>query len=151
NLRPLPPAAADDLLDVQRHAMPAFVIEGYDLIREIARGGQGVVYLASERSTKASVAVKVLREGPFAGPADQRRFEREIRTLSKLKHPNIVAMTSNGESAGYFYFVMEFIEGLPLIEYCESTALSQDGMLRLFRKICEAVQQAHAVGIIHRD
>ena len=64
-------------------------IPGYEIVRELHRGGQGVVYQALQKSTKRKVAVKVMREGPFAGAADRARFEHEVQILGQLKHPNI--------------------------------------------------------------
>ncbi len=87
---------------------------GYDLVREIHRGGQGVVYQAIQHSTNRKVAIKVLKEGPFAGPADKARFEREIQILGQLQHPNIVTIHDSGSEAGHFYFVMDYIRGQPL-------------------------------------
>ena len=87
---------------------------GYDLIREIHPGGQGVVYQAVQQSTNRKVAIKVLREGPFAGLAEKARFEREIQILGQLQHPNIVTIHDSGSASGHFYFVMDYIRGQPL-------------------------------------
>ena len=64
-------------------------IPGYEIIKEVHRGGQGVVYQAIQKTTKRRVAIKVMREGPFAGPHDRSRFEREVRILATLRHPHI--------------------------------------------------------------
>lgn len=124
---------------------------GYDLIREIHRGGQGVVYQAIQHSTNRKVAIKVLKEGPFAGPADKARFEREIQILGRLQHPNIVTIHDSGSEAGHFYFVMDYIRGQPLDVFVASGDRSIDELLRLFEKICDAVNAAHLRGVIHRD
>ena len=71
---------------------PRIDIEGYEIIRELHRGGQGVVFLATQRSTKREVAIKVMRQGAFATTADKARFAREIETLGRLDHPNIVVL-----------------------------------------------------------
>lgn len=73
-------------------AIQADSIRGYQILSEMHRGGQGVVYLALQESTKLNVAIKVMLEGPFAGPASRRRFEREIELAGSLKHPGIVAI-----------------------------------------------------------
>ncbi|MCH8146654.1 MAG: serine/threonine protein kinase [Planctomycetes bacterium] len=124
---------------------------GYDLVREIHRGGQGVVYQAIQHSTNRKVAIKVLKEGPFAGPADKARFEREIQILGQLQHPNIVTIHDSGSEAGHFYFVMDYIRGQPLDVFVASGDRSIDELLRLFEKICDAVNAAHLRGVIHRD
>ena len=69
---------------------------GYKIVREIHRGGQGVVYQAFQASTRRKVAIKVMKEGPFAGSADKARFEREVQVLGQLKHPNIVTVHDSG-------------------------------------------------------
>ena len=71
-------------------------IEGYDVLREVKHGGQGVVYQAIQRSTKRKVAIKVMREGPFASKSSRRRFEREIELVVSLRHPNIISVFDSG-------------------------------------------------------
>ena len=124
---------------------------GYEIIREIHRGGQGVVYQAIQRGTKRRVAIKVIREGPFAGPRDRSRFEREVEILGRLNHPNIVAIHDSGTAAGSHYFVMDYISGQPLDVWMASEARAIDATLRLFARICEAVNAAHLRGVVHRD
>ncbi len=150
-------------------------IPGYDDLRELGRGGQGVVYTAGQRSTKRTVAIKVLLEGAFAAESTRRRFEREVDLVASLRHPNIVRVYDSGVTAdGYPYYVMEYIEGATLDEQVgRVTAVtggrsgsaavdsrtvripdalpSIEGTLRLFAKICEAVNYAHQRGVIHRD
>ncbi len=127
----------------------AFV--GYTLVRELHRGGQGVIYLAIQHSTKRRVAIKVMHEGPFAGARDKARFEREVEILASLNHPNIVAVHDSGEAAGHFYYVMDYIPGQPLDAYIASEPRSVDALLKLFGTICQAVNAAHMRGVIHRD
>jgi tetratricopeptide (TPR) repeat protein len=124
---------------------------GYEILGEIHRGGQGVVYQAFQKATKRNVAVKVLREGPFAGPADKARFDREVQILGQLQHPHIVAIHDSGESAGHFFYVMDYIAGQPLDLYLAGREWSIRESLELFARICEAVNAAHLRGIIHRD
>ncbi|MHC5108372.1 MAG: protein kinase domain-containing protein [Planctomycetota bacterium] len=125
-------------------------IAGYKLVREIHRGGQGVVYQALQRSTKREVAVKFLKEGTFATYPDRARFEREIQVLGQLKHPNIVGVHDSGVIDGHEYFVMDFISGQPLDAWI-AAGDSVKETLKLFAKICDAVNAAHVKGIIHRD
>lgn len=136
----------------------------YSLIREIHRGGQGVVYLAEQSTPRRQVAVKMVREGPLASAGDQLRFQREIELLGSLSHPNIVSIHDSGKEGGLLYFVMDFVEGPTLDDYVrplrEQAAASRSRKdilrfhreaLRLFAKICDAVQAAQLRGIIHRD
>ncbi len=94
------------------------VFPGYDLLREIHRGGQGVVYLALQRSTKRRVAVKVLHGGATAGPERRARFEREVQVLGQLNHPGIVKIHDSGCTPdGSFFYVMDYIAGRSLDDY----------------------------------
>lgn len=124
---------------------------GYKLLREIHRGAQGVVYQAIQESMKRKVAIKVMKEGPFAGSADRARFDREVKLLGQLSHPNIVTIHGTGQAAGCHFFVMDYISGQPLDVYMASEVRSVDDTLRLFGKICDAIASAHLRGIIHRD
>lgn len=124
---------------------------GYEILREIHRGAQGVVYLAIQKGTKRKVAIKVLREGPFADARSKARFDREVQVLGRLKHPNIVTIHDSGAEGGHVYYVMDYISGQPLDEHVAHTDRSIEGTLRLFGRICEAVGAAHLKGIVHRD
>ncbi len=124
---------------------------GYSLTDEIHRGGQGVVYRARQVSTGQQVAIKVMREGPFAGPRDRARFEREVRILAQLNYPNIVSVIESGSAAGTTFLVMPYISGKPLDRYVADRTLTVDDTMRLFAKVCAAVDVAHLRGVIHRD
>ncbi|MBI4719330.1 MAG: serine/threonine protein kinase [Planctomycetes bacterium] len=126
-------------------------VPGYSIVREIHRGAQGVVYQALQNGTKRRVAIKIMRDDPFAGPRGRLRFEREIQILSQLDHPNIVTVHDSGSSQGRFYYVMDYISGQPLDVYLASSGPSVSEVLRLFEKICSAVHAAHLRGVIHRD
>ncbi len=144
---------------------PTISIPGYELLGEPQRGGQGVVYQGLQISTGRKAAIKVLHQGPFAGPGDRARFEREIRILAQLKHPNIVTIHDGGVVAGNAYFVMDYIDGdtldawiadpQPVVLAAPGRSAQHrdrvDGKLKLFLKICEGVNAAHLRGIIHRD
>ncbi|MCH8251251.1 MAG: serine/threonine protein kinase, partial [Planctomycetes bacterium] len=130
---------------------PSDSFKSYDITREIHRGGQGVVYQGIHKATKRKVAIKVMREGPFAGPKDKARFEREVQILAQLNHPNIVTVLDSGQAAGSFYFVMDYISGQSLDKYVAGRNPSINETLELFVKICEAVNAAHLRGVIHRD
>ena len=92
-------------------APPPDSFVGYQIIREIHRGRQGVVYQAGQKSTKRRVAIKVMKEGPFASKAERARFEREVEILGQLNHQHIVAVHDSGQAAGSFYNVMDYISG----------------------------------------
>lgn len=132
---------------------PAETFPGYDVVREIHRGGQGVVYQAIQRATKQKVAVKVMHGGPLTGSAGRARFEREVQILGQLNHPNIVRIHDSGTTPdGSFFYVMDYISGRPLDEFLASRDRPAiPDVLRLFAKICDAVNAAHLRGIIHRD
>jgi serine/threonine protein kinase len=110
-----------------------------------------VVYEALQISTRRKVALKVMREGPFAKAAEQARFKREVQVLAQLNHPNIVAIHDSGQVAGCHHFVMDYIAGQPLDEWMAAEARSVEDALRLFGKICSAVSAAHVLeGTIRR-
>ena len=89
-------------------------LPGYELLGEVHRGGQGVVYQAIHKTTKRKVAVKVMREGLLASPREKARFDRELEILGRLSHPNIVTIHDSGALGGNAYFVMDYIAGQPL-------------------------------------
>lgn len=153
------------------------VIPGYDLLGEVHRGGQGVVYRAVQRSTQRHVALKTTRQGPFATLADRARFAREIETLGRLRHSNIVTVHDAGEIGGVQYFVMDYVEGLPLDQamaadlpppappsgsrHADSASRSAPHprplppriarIIDTVAKVCDAVHAAHLRGVMHRD
>lgn len=131
---------------------------GYEVIREIDRGAQGAVFLATQIAAKRQVALKVLLQGSFATDRQRMRFEREVEVVASLKHPNIVTLFDSGlTSDGSAYLAMEFVDGVPLNEFddaCDQAGSSQSDIRRkadLFIRICDAVSYAHLKGIIHRD
>ncbi len=136
-------------------------IPGYRLIREISRGGQGVVYQAVQESTKRKVAVKVLLEGPYASESARNRFQREVDLVAQLKHAHIVTIFDSGTTSsplqgegrgeGLLWFAMDYVRGLPLHQYVRENKLTLEQALKLFGQVCEAVQYAHQKGVIHRD
>lgn len=134
-------------------------IGNYELVRLLDAGGMGVVYLA-ERADKAyeqQVAIKLIRPMHLRAAGGMRRklierFENERALLARLSHPNIARIVDGGATAsGLPYLVMEFVEGQSLTEYCDQRALDVRERLRLFRKVCDGVEEAHRHLIIHRD
>ncbi len=126
-------------------------IPGYADMRELRRGGQGVVYIATQVSTRRRVAVKVLGDHAHSDIL-RSRFQREIDLAATLEHPGIVRLYDSGLTAnGQPYLVMEYIEGQPLHEHIANARLSVDQLLQLFGDIAQAVSYAHMRGVIHRD
>ncbi|HSW45534.1 MAG TPA: protein kinase [Phycisphaerae bacterium] len=130
---------------------PEGSLPGYEILGEIHRGGQGVVYQALQKATRRKVAIKVMREGPFASWRDRARFDREVQVLAALKHPSIVTIHDSGTASGWQFVVMDYVEGLPLNVWQSSGPRTIEQSLRLFVTICDAVNAAHIKGIIHRD
>ncbi len=125
----------------------------YRVLRELGRGGMSTVYLAerADQEYRKQVAIKVIRRGLDTDDIRGRlRLERQI--LANLEHPNISRFLEGGTTGdGLPYFVMEYIEGEPVDQYCDRHALSIDHRLALFRQICAAVHHAHQHLVIHRD
>lgn len=127
-------------------------LPGYEILREIRRGGQGIVYEALQRSTKRKVAIKLLAAGQYASKTAQRRFRREIELVVQLRHPNIISIFDSDETKdGMQFFVMDYVRGLRLDRYVRQKDLALEETLALFAVICEAIQYAHQRGVIHRD
>jgi len=130
---------------------PSQAFGPYRLQRILGEGGMGVVWLAERADVGNLVAIKFL---PHAGlsPARRERFLQETRTLARLTHPYIARLYDAGALAdGTPWFVMEYVDGIPLNLYLEEHPAPIDGQLRLFRKVCEAVQYAHGQTVVHRD
>jgi WD40 repeat protein/predicted Ser/Thr protein kinase len=133
-------------------------VPGFELLEEISRGGQGVVYRAVQTATKRPAAVKMLLWGAFSTVRQQNRFEREIEIAARLRHPNIVTIFESGVSTdGRRYVAMEYVEGRPLDRFVEtelatlSPRARTDRVIELIAKVAFAVGHAHASGVIHRD
>ena len=143
------PASADSRAS---DALAGIIIEGYEILRELHRGGQGVVFQAIQKATKRKVAIKVLREGPYASKSAQKRFEREIELVAQLKHPNIIAIFDSGKTAdGWQYCAMDYVRGTQLNHHIHENKLTLEETLKVFNQVCDAVQYAHHKGVIHRD
>lgn len=123
----------------------------YHVLGLLGEGGMGVVYLAERADLKNRVALKILRDA-WLSPARRERFASEQRTLAGLNHPAIARLYDAGATAdGTPWFAMEYVEGLPLTDYCAARARSIPGRLTVFRAVCLAVQHAHQHAVIHRD
>ena len=125
----------------------------YRVLRELGRGGMGVVYLAErdDGQYRRRVAVKVLRASQDADELHQ-RFIAERQILASLNHPHIAQLLDGGVSDGQLpYLVIEYVDGQPITEYCDRQQLDVAARLKLFREVCAAVHHAHQNLILHRD
>ncbi len=143
---------ANQILNGQPDAPPPFKEFGpYRIVRALGEGGMGVVYLAERADLGTQVAIKILRDA-WLSPGRRNLFAAEQRTLAQLNHPSIARLYDADTSPdGSPFFVMEYVEGVPLTVYCDKNNCSIHGRLRLFRSVCEAVLYAHQHAVIHRD
>jgi tetratricopeptide (TPR) repeat protein len=127
-------------------------VPGYAFVSELARGGQGAVYLARQESTRRPVAIKVLLHQSFASPTARRRFEREVELVASLDHPGIVRVFDGGVTAdGAPYLVMEHVDGVPLDRHVEVAGRDPRVTASLLATVLDALHAAHVRGVIHRD
>jgi hypothetical protein len=136
------PAAPDGTLPAAGQVGP------YEIIEEIGRGGMGRVYAARQIELGRIVALKVLREGS-GGP--DLRFLREIQTVARLRHPNIVAVHDSGRADGCVYFSMDYIEGGDLARRLRDRPIAPVEAAILMQKVAAALAYAHGQGVLHRD
>jgi non-specific serine/threonine protein kinase/serine/threonine-protein kinase len=125
----------------------------YQIVREIGHGGMGAVYLATRADDqyRKQVAIKLIRHGMDTDFV-LRRFRTERQILAALDHPNIARLLDGSTTEeGLPYLVMEYIEGVPIGEYCDQHQLNTEERLKLFRQVCAAVHYAHQHLVIHRD
>lgn len=128
------------------------IIPGYELVRTIGRGGQGIVYEACHQSTGRRVALKVLMSHVFRGNRHRTRFEREVSIVIGLRHPGIVTAFDSGTTAnGRPFLAMEFVEGPSLAEVIAQDTTPVRQRIDLWCSIVDAVGHAHEKGVIHRD
>jgi serine/threonine-protein kinase len=141
--------------DILSEKPPGFPNSGrlgaYQIRSILGEGGMGVVYLAERADLGNLVALKVLRDA-WMSPARRERFAFEQRTLARLNHPSIARLyDADVLPDGTPWFVMEYVDGLPLTQYCAAGSCDLEERLRLFRAACEAVDHAHRHAILHRD
>ena len=149
--RDLAHVAHDVLDEVAPASFPFKEFGPYRIKEPLGEGGMGVVYLAERIDLGSLVAIKILRDA-WLSPSRRERFASEQRTLAQLNHPSIARLyDADTLDDGTPWFVMEYVEGVPLTEYCSQHALSIEERLQLFRTVCEPVQYAHQHAVIHRD
>lgn len=152
----IPPALDDTTLalpEPEAESLNGMRLGAYEVIREIGRGGMGTVYLAAraDEEFRKRVAIKLVTAG-FDHKSIIQRFRNERQILAGLDHPNIARLLDGGTTdTGAPYFVMEYIEGQTIKEYCDTRSLTIIERLKLFRTVCSAVHFAHQNLIVHRD
>src|SRR5208283_2991338 len=147
-----PAAATDPTLNIPLAEKPGTTIGRYKLVEQIGEGGMGAVFMAQQvEPVKRAVAVKIIKPG-MDSKAVLARFEAERQALAVMDHPNIAKVLDGGlTDTGRPFFVMEYVKGLPITEYCDARRLNIPERIQLFVQVCQAVQHAHQKGIIHRD
>ena len=154
-------AAYDDAGELSQHPLAIEAAETpsqftniapYRLIRELGVGGMGQVWLAEQTEpVRRRVALKLIKAGMYDAAVGQ-RFQAERQSLALMDHPAIAKVFDAGATpAGQPYFVMEYVDGLPITDYCDQKKLGIRDRLKLFLQVCEGVQHAHQKAIIHRD
>ena len=156
------PSGATVDLATEPVAKPAFtptledagaIIAGrFKLLEQVGEGGMGTVWMAEQMvPVRRKVALKLIKTG-MDSRSVVARFEAERQALAVMDHPNIAKVLDGGlTQSGRPYFVMEYVKGVPITEYCDTTRMSVADRLSLFVQVCSALQHAHQKGIIHRD
>ena len=147
-----PPSQVTSVATLLEDRQPGHV-GAYRIVRELGRGGMGIVYLAdrADGQFEQRVAIKLIESRDADDPL-HRRFLAERQILATLKHPNIGRLLDGGVTEeGRPYLVMEYVDGLPITKYCDDRRLDVRARLLLFSDVCAAVQHAHQNLVIHRD
>ena len=121
-----------------------------EILELIGHGGMGVVFKARQPRLDRPIALKILPPHLAAQPGFSERFSREARALARLNHPHIVAVYDFGESGGFFYLSMEYVDGVNLRQAIRA-GVTPEQALALVPRLCEALQFAHDKGVLHRD
>src|SRR4051812_17639423 len=143
--------AANGTRGTAYEAQMPVILGDYELLEEIGRGGQGVVYRARQKSLNRTVALKVVRTGQWTTSAHLKRFRLEAETAASLDNPNIVPIYEVGERGGSCYFSMKFVEGGALDELFKRDPMPTRPAAQLIAELARAVHYAHQRGILHRD
>jgi tRNA A-37 threonylcarbamoyl transferase component Bud32 len=122
-----------------------------EILDEIGQGGMSVVYRARQPKLDRLIALKILPKALAATPGFSERFTREGRVLARLSHPNIVAVHDFGESGGFCFLIMEYVDGVNLRQAMRAGRFTPEQALKIIPAICDALQFAHSQGVLHRD
>src|SRR5438874_9666210 len=122
-----------------------------DILECLGRGGMGVVYKARQKSLNRLVALKLLAPERVADAGFAERFQKEAHALAALNHPHIVTVYDFGEAGGFYFLLMEFVDGVNLRQAMGANRFTPEQALAVVPPICEALQYAHEHGIVHRD
>src|SRR5947207_1586114 len=144
-------ATVADSKEAARAATMLGELGDYELLEEIGRGGQGVVFRARQKNLNRIVALKVISLGQWASKAHLKRFRLEAEAAARLEHPGIVPIHEVGEGDGSCYFSMKFVEGGQLDEVVKQSPMSVRRAAELIAKVARTVHYAHEHGILHRD
>ncbi len=138
---------------LRQQALEARELGQYRLKRLLGAGGMGEVYLAEHRMLKRPCALKLIRAGKADDPRTLARFEREVQTIATLSHWNTVEIFDYGSTDdGTFYYVMEYLPGLSIADLVERYGpLPAERVAYLLEQVCDALNEAHSVGLVHRD
>ena len=129
----------------------ALAFPGLEIGEMIGHGGMGAVFRARQPKLERDVALKVLPHALAADPSFAERFHREARALAKLNHPNIVTVFDYGEQGGWYYLLMELVDGVNLRQAMRTRRFTPEQALEIVPQICGALQYAHGEGVLHRD
>jgi hypothetical protein len=149
------PAPRSDTNRAALGAIPPDLVSGYTLLEELHRGGQGIVYRATQSGTKREVAIKMLLAGTFSTDKQRQRFELEAEIAAQLRHPAIVTVHEIVPlEGGRYALVMELVQGVRINQHQfegPTHKERRDRLLQVFVSVCDAVSHAHRAGVIHRD
>jgi serine/threonine-protein kinase len=146
-------ASVSDYISIDDKSLSGKIFGNYRAVEQIGSGGMGSVYLAerADGQFEQKVALKIIKPGMNSQEIVS-RFEEERQILARLQHPNIARLLDGGISdQGLPYFTMEYVDGLPITQFCDNKNLSINERLELFVKVCDAVMYAHQNLVIHRD
>ena len=145
------PSGAAGAFTEQLERLTAALADHYTIERELGQGGMATVYLAEDLRHHRQVALKVLRP-EIAATLGAGRFAREIEVAARLQHPNILPLLDSGEAAGFFFYVMPYVEGESLRDrLARGGELPIHDAVRILMEVADALSEAHAHGVVHRD
>ncbi|MFO0910862.1 MAG: protein kinase [Isosphaeraceae bacterium] len=137
--------------DPRSNPVPFPVVPGFEVLRELGRGGMGVVYEARQVRLNRPCALKMILAGPLAGPRARVRFLAEAEAVARLRHPNVVQIYSLGDHDGHPYLELEYVAGGSLADRAAGTPQVPGEAGALIETVARAIHEAHVAGVVHRD